>query len=132
MVRQYFEYGTPAAGIPMLAVVGAVGNVTINIMQDAPFECVYIKGLVTQVGLVVVNWGGTIQIEDSGAGRTLYNNAVPFSLVCGSAQQPYVLLVPRVFPQNSSVTITVTNNVAVATVAHVVFGGYKLLKQVGE
>lgn len=53
----------------------------------------------------------TIQIQDSGSGRNLLNNAGPLaSIACAEAAvTPMDLPWPKIFARNSTITITLTN-----------------------
>lgn len=124
MNKQFFGYST--GPIAIAAAVGAVGNGQISVAADADFEVQYLLATVIQATLVVVNWGGTIQIDDSAVGRTFWNQAVPIQAVTGDGRQPFVLLTPRLVKANSTLTVTLVNNAATATTVHVVLQGYKL------
>ena len=125
-MQLYFCYGSGIMAIP--AVIGNSVVSLISIAADAPFEAKYLTISVTQVNLVVTNWGGTIQIDDSAKGRTLFNNAIGVDHIRGNGGLPYAFNPPRLFDQNSSITITVTNNVATATNVEVVLHGNKLVQ----
>lgn len=123
-LRQSFVYTT--GPVALAAAIGAVGQFTLSILADADFECTYITGTAIQAGLVVANWGGNVQVDDSGRGRTLFNAALAFDAIAGNGRQPYPFNPPRLFRANSSIVITFTNNVATATTAEISFHGNKL------
>lgn len=122
---QYFCY-THAADIALLAVIGNAGNANILIDAGSDFIAKYMTVHVTQAGLVVANWGGTIQVNDTAHGRTFYSNAIPVSAVAGNGQLPYPFDPPRLCQRNTTLEITVTNNVATATNVRVVLHGNKV------
>ena len=120
-----FAYATGPIVVP--AAVGGAIAANLNILADHDFQCNYITASVIQAGVLVANWAGTIQIEDSAVGRTMFNAAIPLHSVAGSGELPYPFNPPRLFRRNSSVVITLTNNVVTATTVHIVFHGNKLL-----
>jgi len=107
------------------AAVGGVVNFTVSIGADADFRCNYITCSVRQAGLLVANWGGDIIVNDSGKGRTLMNQALALDAIAGTGQLPYHFKPARIFPANSSVVITIINNVVTATDVQVAFHGNK-------
>lgn len=122
---QHFCY--TSGPLVLAAAVGAVVNGTINIGADADFQCNYLTATVIQAGLVVVNWGGTILINDTAIGKTFTNAPAALDAFRGNGQLPYPFNPARRFRGNSSITITLTNNVATATTVEVVFHGNKIL-----
>lgn len=124
VLRQSFIYTTGQFVVP--AAIGGAGVFTLSILADADFECNYVTGSVIQAGVLVVNWGGTVQVNDSGRGRTLFNAPLGFDHIAGDGRQPYPFNPPRLFRANSSLVITFTNNVVTATIAELAFHGNKL------
>lgn len=51
----------------------------------------------------------TVQIQDQGSNRNLFNAAVPLALVAGDGNHPHRLIHPRLFYRNSAISITLTN-----------------------
>lgn len=51
----------------------------------------------------------TVQIQDSGSGRVLFNQAVPVVNVFGTGQLPFILPIPRIFMPRSSLALQVAN-----------------------
>lgn len=51
----------------------------------------------------------SIQIQDTGSSRVLFNNAVPVPNVFGTGQLPFILPVPYVFRPRSAMQLTVQN-----------------------
>lgn len=126
----YYCYSTGI--ITVAGVVGAQNQATINVLADAPFACYYITGTVVQAGLVLVpTWGGTVQIDDTGVGRTFFDVPIRFDNIAGNARQPYPLPMPRRVARNSTLLVTFTNTIATATDVEMVLHGYKLYKDEG-
>ena len=123
----YFEYFNYNTGYLVLgAAIGATITAVLNISNDADYQGKYITITVLQAGLVVLNWGGEVQINDSGPGRLLFNQPIPVDAIRGNGELPYAFDPPRLFKRNSSIEITFTNNVATATNVALVLHGAKL------
>lgn len=126
----YYCYSTGVVVVP--GVVGAQIQASIQILADAPFACYYITGTATQAALTLVAvWGGTVQINDTGVGRTFFDQAILFENIRGTAGFPYQLPMPRRVARNSTLLVTFTNNIATATNVEMVLHGYKLYKDEG-
>lgn len=123
ILLQSFIYST--GWVTLNPVIGAATLNTISILADADFECNYVTGAVRQAGVLVGNWAGDIQINDSGRGRTVFNEAIPFDSIAGDARQPYPFNPPRLFRANSSLVITWTTPVVTATDVAISFHGNK-------
>jgi len=126
IVKQFFAYST--GQVAVAGVVGTTAADTIIIGADAPFELQYLAFSVEQASLLIFNWAGLVQIDDSGAGRTFFDQPVPINCIAGTGAQPFVMLTPRLVQANSSLTVTFTNRVAVASLVDLVLIGYKLIK----
>jgi hypothetical protein len=91
---------------------GASAIATVNIEQDSAFQAEYFTASAAN-NASDVGFGETanltIQITDTAAGRNLFNEPVPISLIAGSGQFPYVLPVPRRFMPRGSIITTITN-----------------------
>jgi hypothetical protein len=124
-MKQQFLYTSGA--IALAAAAGAVANGIISIAADYNYELDYITTMVTQAGVIVLNWAGTISIAWTGTGESISNAAVPVDAFAGNGGLPYILPQPRELKANTSCTITLGNPVAVATVVTVVFHGSKLI-----
>jgi len=127
---QYFCYST--GWITLAAAAGAVGTATLSILADANFMARYMTIAVKQANVLVTNWGGSLQINDSGVGRDLINIATAVQAFQGSGQLPYPFDPPRVFARNSGLVITFTNNVATETHVQLVLHGSKVFKTLAE
>lgn len=111
---------------PAMAGVGAIAGLVINILADAEFLCKYLTCQVLQASVIVANWGGTIQINDSAAGRTFFNVPTLLNNIRGDGQLPYPLSPARMFARNSTITIDLVSNVATSTTVEVVLHGVKI------
>lgn len=126
----YFCYTTGWIALP--ATAGATASATISILADANFMTKYMTIGVRQANVLVVNWAGDIQINDSGVGRDWYNAFSPVQAFAGSGSLPYPFNPPRVTARNSSLVVTVRNNVATATDVNVVLHGSKVYRTQAE
>jgi len=124
MTRQFYSYST--GYVVLGAVAGVATPFSININNAYNFEVAYITGSVLQAGVLVVNWPGLVQINDSGAAHTWFDQVggVPFMSVVGDGRQPYPLSYPRLLAGNSTQIVTFTQLAAVATSACLVLNGY--------
>jgi len=120
---QSFVYTT--GWVTVAAAIGGATPFTLSILADADFECNYITGAVRQAGVLVGNWAGSVQVNDSGRGRTLFNAALAFDAIAGDGRQPYPFNPPRLLRANSSFVVTFTNNVVTATDCQLAFHGNK-------
>lgn len=69
----------------------------------------------------------TVQVLDQGSGRQLFNRAIRWSNVVGTAQRPYYFGRPKFFKQLTEVTVTLSNNDPTQALrVQVAFGGYKV------
>lgn len=125
--RQSFVYGT--AYVALAATVGATASATILVEANSDFELLYFTGVAVQASLVVTNWSGLIQINDSAAGRDLFSTAIPFNAIVGTGAQPFPWSPPRLMERNSTLLITFTNNITTATSVQLSLCGNKLWKQ---
>lgn len=51
----------------------------------------------------------TVQITDTGTGRSMFSAPVPIPAIYGDGRIPFILPVPKVFSKNSSVAFAVAN-----------------------
>jgi hypothetical protein len=63
----------------------------------------------------------TIQISDTGSGRSMFNTPAPLPSVAGSGQLPYRLVRPRVFNRNATINIQFASYVAAGTIYDIFF-----------
>lgn len=99
-------------------IAGAVtSTVNIQIQADSNFECVEITAsgilhaLLGVAGTPIVPNNFlpyTINISDSGSGRSLMSAPVPLNSIAGTGQFPFILPVPRIFMALSNIQVTLT------------------------
>lgn len=128
--KLYFVYTTGWFALP--AVIGSATTNTLSISADADFQANYMTLAIRQAGVLVLNWGGSIQANDSGRGRTLFNIPLAADAIAGRSGLPYPFNPARLFRRNSSIIITAVNNVATATDVELAFHGNKLYLDPGE
>jgi hypothetical protein len=126
----YFVYTSGWVTVP--AVVGGAVTHTMSILADADFEANYMTLAMKQADVLVTNWGGDVQIDDSGRGRTLFNVPLCADAIAGRGGLPYPFNPARWFRRNSSIILTFTNNVATATYVQLAFHGNKMYFDKGE
>jgi len=114
--------------IPLLGVVGAVGQQTVQITADANFYCKWITVAVEQAAALVVNWSGTVQIEDTGAQQNLFSAPVAVEMIRGNGQNPYPVEPPRLINANSNLIFTLVNRAAIVTNVQIALHGHKLIE----
>jgi hypothetical protein len=51
----------------------------------------------------------SLQIQDGGTGRILFNAPVPVPAIFGTGQLPFILPIPRIFMARSAITFTLAN-----------------------
>lgn len=61
----------------------------------------------------------TVQIQDQGSNRNLFNAAVPLVCIAGDGNHPHRLIHPRLFYRNSAISITLTNFEATNTYSNI-------------
>lgn len=115
-----------------IAAIGAAAQMNITVAADASFKAYYLTIAVRQgaVGteLLVVNWAGDVNLNDSAIGKTLMNVPVPVDSLAGNGPWPYNLTPPRIFAARSTIVVTFTSNVATRTECNLSLHGSKLYK----
>ncbi len=115
-----------------MAAIGAAVAPAINIAADAPFKCYYYTVAVRQgvagSELLVLNWAGTVQIQDTQIGKNLFNVPAALDGIAGNGQFPYNLAPPRIYASNASAIFTFTANTATRTQVQLTMHGAKLYK----
>jgi hypothetical protein len=120
-----FIYST--GPIALAAAAGAAAAANINIAADADFQANYITVTVAQANALIVNFDGTIIINDSAGGRTWSNVNIPIESIRGTGQLPYPINPPKLIRRNTTLVVNCVNSAAgVATVIHVSLHGNKL------
>lgn len=125
LIAFFFGYSTR-----VLAVAAAgTGQGTVNITADSAFMLQNLMAFAVSAGAVVATPIALVQVTDTSSGATIFDQAQPISSVFGTAQNPFIMPVPRIFPANSLIQVNVTNNGAAATDFYFTFGGRKLYRK---
>jgi hypothetical protein len=105
----YYNYNTlidnNGAGIAS----GATGQGTIQIQSDSDFAIAYMSGVSVVNNTVGNSPYATIQITDTGTGKTFFNAPTLFGLVMGSNGLPFYLPAPRVVAPNTNLQFAINN-----------------------
>lgn len=102
---EYFTYNTTTGPIN----AGGVAQSIIQIQSDSDFVVQYMSGVATVAGTTFYNPLISVQITDTGSGKTLFSNPALMNLVMGSQGFPFVLSAPRVFAPNTNVKFDFVN-----------------------
>lgn len=111
----YFGYVFPViSNLAVLNAAGSTASVQVTIDASSDFELRRLNYHFDLAGAAFLS--GTrpipnvlIQIQDSGAGRNLFNNPVPLSTVANFGEDQRDLPWPKIFARNSTIIITLTN-----------------------
>lgn len=109
--RDFFIY--TAEFLPLAPNSSAV--VRLQVQADSLFELTELAGAVKTADTdetVVAAPAITLTIQDEGTGRLLFDRAVEWSNVVGTAQRPFVLPQFKTFQANASIAITATSLLA--------------------
>ncbi len=113
-----------------MAAPGAAVNMQLLVGADAPFKCYYVTVHVRQgvedCELLVANWAGDIVWRDNVIGKDLMNQAMPVDAIAGIGSDVYNMPPPRIFNVSTTLTFTVTSNIATRTQVCIVLHGAKL------
>lgn len=133
-----FDYFFYAALVTGLASTAVNGTSIINIDADSDFLCTafsyqaYTGGaspaaLTESTNVIPLV---TLQINDTGSGKSLMNIPVPLGSIAGDGKRPYRLPRPRVFQSNATVQLNWASYVAAGTTygIHFVMHGIKQYK----
>jgi hypothetical protein len=104
----YYNYNVgPNQGLSAIAVAGT-GQATIQIQADSDFAIAYMSGSAVVSGAVVTNPVATIQLTDTGTGKTFFSSPTLFSLVMGQGGLPFYLPAPRVVAPNTNLQVNIS------------------------
>lgn len=99
-------------------------NGNIQIQADSDFK--WIKGTTfsdlagaAQLSGTRVVPLATLQIQDSGTGRSIFQNPIQVSSFFGSGELPFIMPVPYIFKQRSTLQFTIANYSAATDYANV-------------
>lgn len=97
-----------------LAAVPALGSASAlaQIQADSDFALTYMSASVVQAGVINTLPVATIQVTDTGTGKTFYSAPTLIGLVTGNLGFPFLLPSPRVIAPNVNLKVDVTNVVA--------------------
>jgi hypothetical protein len=106
---------------------GAVVPVNIPITSDSDFVCRYTNlAAFSAPGVPVVLPDYTLTLFDTGSGRSMQDQAMHVSLVTGNGNLPYIWPEPKLIKGSSVLVVTLANLTAVAALAYVLLGGFKI------
>lgn len=120
----YYSYSTT-----MLNVTSAASATSlIQIQSDSDFVLVYLSGtmLITSSQIPPTFNSATVQIQDTGTGKTFFNQPALMGLVFGVGGYPFTLPSPRVIAPNTNVKFDVTNLLAVAQDFYITMQGARI------
>lgn len=104
------EYFTYVAETTSIAANGGTLQSTIQIQSDSDFVMSYMSAnAISAAGVITSTPNITVQITDTGSGKTLFSAPAQLSLAFGSQGFPYLLPAPRVFAPNTNVKFDFTN-----------------------
>ena len=108
--RDFFAYTLAFAALT----AGVAAQGAIQIQADSDFELSKFtmfadiaSGAETEATRVLPLV--TIQITDTGTGRSLFSSPLPIPAIMGDGRIPFILPVPKIFSANASVSIQVSN-----------------------
>jgi len=109
--EDFYVYGAKAASL------AAGDEVTVNIQleADSDFEWQKTTFFATDdLSGVKTNFSNvlpliTVQIQDSGSGRNLFNQPILVRNIAGDGELPFVLPIARLFRANSNISISFKN-----------------------
>jgi hypothetical protein len=131
-MEDYFWYANRVTGLSSAA---TTGTGIINIDADSDFYCVAFS-YQADIGAALVTESTniiplvTLQINDTGSGKSLSNIPLPLGTMAGDGKRPYRLVRPRVFLSNATIQLNWTSYVVVGTTYNITFvlHGYKVYK----
>lgn len=130
--EDYFWYANRVTGLSSVA-PNATG--IINIDADSDFYCVAISYQADIAGALQTEstWViplVTLQINDTGSGKSLSNVPLPLGSMAGDGKRPYRLPRPRVFLSNATVQFNWQSFVVAGTTYNItlVLHGFKVYK----
>ncbi len=109
-VEDDFIYEVDAAALA----AGATFNGNIQVQADSDFKLVKLAGMADLAGAAQTASGlviplASINIVDTGSGRTLMSSPVPWGSIVGTPGLPFILPVPRIFKARSNISFTIAN-----------------------
>lgn len=130
--EDYFWYANRVTG---LSSVAHTATGIINIDADSDFYCVAFSYQADIGGAILTESTNpiplvTLQINDTGSGKSLSNIPLPIGTMAGDGKRPYRLVRPRVFLSNATVQLNWTAYQVPGTTYNITFvlHGYKIYK----
>ena len=108
--RDFFAYTLTFASL----LAGTAAQGAIQIQSDSDFELSKFTmfadiAQAAQTEATRVLPLVTIQITDTGTGRSLFSSLLPIPAIMGDGRIPFILPVPKIFSANASVAVQVAN-----------------------
>ncbi len=131
-MEDYFWYAARVTGL-----VSTAPNATsiINIDADSDFYCVAFSYQADIAGAILTESTNpiplvTLQINDTGSGKSLSNIPLPLGTMAGDGKRPYRLVRPRLFQSNATVQLQWLAYMAAGTTYNITFvmHGFKQYK----
>lgn len=128
--KDYFTYNCSVTAL----VTNTSQNAIINIESDSQFVWTKTSYVIALNGSGPYPIGSRpfsrvgVSVTDSGSGRQLQSAPTILSSFAGSEGLPFVLPQPRLFKENSSISVTFNNPEALTYDIYVAFSGYKLFR----
>lgn len=127
LIEDFFVYST--GRLALAAAVGATAVANISIQADSDFQweksthfCdagAYATESTRVIPLM------SVQIQDTGSGRNMFNTPISIVAISGPGQLPFILSRPKIFDANSVIQVTFVNLVATATNIELALSGRK-------
>lgn len=128
LLKDYFVYAKDWRGTTVLPAGGTLAlNITIN--GDSHFECVSTCRIVTLTDdtTFIAQAPILVRIEDTGSGRIVSDQPLHIENWFGTAEQPKYWDMPKLYPANSTITLTLQNlDAANAYNVQLAFHGFKI------
>ena len=108
--RDFFTYSIDFANLA----AGTTQNDAIQIQADSDFELQKLAQFCDIAGAAQTADSRvlplvTVQLQDTGTGRLLFNEAVPIPGIMGDGQIPFILPTTKLFSKNASISVQVAN-----------------------
>lgn len=105
----YFGYNAGPQQYSTLSqiAVGASTTTLVPVQADSDFVLTYFSAAAIQANALVTNPLMTIQLTDTGTGKTFFSSSTLVGLISGNNGFPFVLPAPRVIAPNVNVKIDV-------------------------
>lgn len=112
----YYAYGGTVSSIA----AGALSTVNVQVEADANFLANKFNVFASIAGAAQTDDSRvlplvTLQIQDTGSGRNLFNTPLALPNISGYGSLPFIIPINRVFKSNTSIQFTFTNFSAATT-----------------